>query len=517
MAYVALYRQWRPQRFSEVVGQDHISQTLRNAIKTNRIVHAYLFTGPRGTGKTSSAKIMSKAVNCLNPEDGEACNECTSCRLINQGNSMDIIEIDAASNRGIDEIRDLREKVKYAPVESKYKVYIIDEVHMLTTEAFNALLKTLEEPPKHVIFILATTEPYKVPVTVLSRCQRFDFRRIGYQDVIGRLKEIIQTDKLRINDRALETIAHKAEGSMRDALSLLDQCVSFADGEISEETVSLILGTVDLDVIKNMVDAILEKNLVSLLTQVNDLVDDGKDLHQFLYDLMEYLRNLLLVKLSWGNNKVPGIPDYLYGRFCEQSALFSERRLFCLIQTLGEVEPILKYSSQPRIALEIGLIKAAGQNLTEEIVLEKKPALSLDSQKKVPTGTEVTRTEIQKKVVPGFQSDDAPNIDIMTIRSNWKKVLEGVRKQKVSTYAYLVEGKPLEVKGNTLVLIYKPNFRLHMEHMGLPENKSLVEKVLLSVYKMKLSIQGCLAPSGEKNDLAEQAKELFGENVVEIK
>lgn len=512
MAYVALYRQWRPQTFGDVVGQNHISKTMKNAVKSGRISHAYIFAGPRGTGKTSSAKIMAKAVNCLHPVDGEPCGECASCLHIGQGNAMDIVEIDAASNRGIDEIRDLREKVKYAPVESKYKVYIIDEVHMLTTEAFNALLKTLEEPPKHVIFILATTEPFKVPVTVLSRCQRFDFKRIGYQEIVSRLAEICTTDGLPVSDRAMQLIARKAEGSMRDALSLLDQCVSFAEGEITEGTVAEILGTVDTGFMADVVEAIAGRDLAALFGRVDTLVKEGKDLHQFLHDLLEYLRNLLLVKFS-RTGEPTGVPDYLLEQVRSQAERFSENRIFSILQVLGEGESQLRFSAQPRISLEINLIKAAGfQEITPvQEPFPQKTVLEQAKQSFSPAGSSVPESSHQGQ-------DQVPPVDLPQIREQWKKVLETIRKQRPSTYAYLVEGEPVAVKGNKIILSFKPHFQLHMQNLDLPNNRLLVEKVLAGVFRQNLSVQGILAADDDgKKDLADEARALFGVDVVEIK
>ncbi|MEL7563991.1 MAG: DNA polymerase III subunit gamma/tau [Dehalobacterium sp.] len=526
MAYVALYRQWRPQKFDDVVGQDHISRTLKNAIKTNRIVHAYLFTGPRGTGKTSSAKIMAKAVNCLSPEEGEACNHCTLCTRINSGDFMDIIEIDAASNRGIDEIRDLREKVKYAPVEGRYKIYIIDEVHMLTTEAFNALLKTLEEPPKHVIFILATTEPHKVPVTVLSRCQRFDFKRIGTRFVVERLKEICTSEGLRATEPALQILAKKAEGSMRDALSLLDQCLSFSDDEITEETIASVLGTVDGEFIKNIVQSLAEKNYGIMISMIDNLIQEGKDIRQFSHDLVEYFRNLVLVKVSHHNqnqhntNKLD-LPDYLHQVLIEQGNLFSTEDLFQILEVLSEGEAQLKFSSQPRITLELSLIKAAGiPGMIKEKVSEHQVIVHQQQDQKIDTlvnASVAEKTETRPEAGPqNIKVKDAV-LEIDFIKSHWKKVLELVRRQNPSTYAYLVEGEPIEIKENKIILLYKPQLKLHLERLGEPVNKLLVEKVLLTVFQHKLTVQGTMAYAPKDGDkITSEVKEMFGDVNLEI-
>ena len=297
MAYIALYRRWRPQEFDNLIGQDHISKTLANAIKSDKIAHAYLFSGPRGTGKTSMAKILAKALNCSEGPTPIPCNKCDSCLKINEGSSMDVFEIDAASNRGIDEIRDLRESVKFAPVDGKYKIYIIDEVHMLTTEAFNALLKTLEEPPSHVVFILATTESHKIPATIHSRCQRYDFRKITVNEIFTRLQHVSEKMNIEIDNEALITIANHADGGMRDALSILDQCSTFAE-KIKVDDVRNILGLIGREWIWSLVDSIAEKNTKESLHLVDDILSKGKDIKQILIELAQYFREIMIYQVD---------------------------------------------------------------------------------------------------------------------------------------------------------------------------------------------------------------------------
>lgn len=352
MAYVALYRKWRPQGFDSLVGQEAVRTALTNALETGRIAHAYLFAGPRGTGKTSTAKILAKAVNCEHGPTPNPCNKCQNCVRINDGTSMDVFEIDAASNRGIDEIRDLREKVAFAPVNGRYKVYIIDEVHMLTTEAFNALLKTLEEPPPHVIFILATTEPHKIPATIHSRCQRFDFKRVTDSDIVKRLREVADGSGIAADDDALQLIAVQADGGMRDALSLLDQCGVMAE-RVSTETVRSVLGIVGREALRELVKAVGEGNVPKALELLEALLAGGKDVKQIITELAEYLRAVLLYKAS---------PDYreIYLTDTKEAivameGLFSTDRLMAAQERLHQCMLELRQSVRGRIAAEMCL------------------------------------------------------------------------------------------------------------------------------------------------------------------
>ena len=354
MAYIALYRKFRPKTFDEVVGQEHIEKTLKNQITNNRVGHAYLFSGGRGSGKTSTAKILARAVNCLNPIDGEPCNECEICKQALEGNLVDITEMDAASNNGVDNIRDIREEVEFIPTTAKYRVYIIDEVHMLSTGAFNALLKTLEEPPAHVIFILATTEPQKLPATILSRCQRFDFKRISREDIMKRLKYICDENGTKIEDNALRMISNLADGAMRDAISILDRCVSDGDEVITEDKIRELSGVPQFEYLSKMAEALVIHNPEEVLQISEKLIEEGKDINVFLWELIKLVRDIVIYKIDGSlvaySDEEKDIINNIFAQ--------SDKAVFLsLISKLSEVQNNLKWSTEPSIMFETGMIK----------------------------------------------------------------------------------------------------------------------------------------------------------------
>ncbi len=358
MGYTALYRKFRPDSFADVRGQEHIVKTLRNQIKAERIGHAYLFCGTRGTGKTTVAKIFAKAVNCEHPVDGNPCNTCATCRAIAAGSSMNVMEIDAASNNGVDNIREIREEVAYSPADGKYKVYIIDEVHMLSIGAFNALLKTLEEPPSYVIFILATTEAHKIPVTILSRCQRYDFRRISQETIQDRLTELVEQEQVSAEERALRYIAKKGDGSLRDALSLLDQCIAFYLGEtLTYDKVLEVLGAVDTEVFSDLLRKILDEDLVGAIRMLETLMMQGRDLTQFVNDFTWYMRNLMLLKASDDMEDVLDVSTENLLHLQEEAALIRSDTLMRFIRIFSELANSIRYASNKRVLLELALIK----------------------------------------------------------------------------------------------------------------------------------------------------------------
>ena len=397
MAYTALYRKFRPLTFSEMVGQEHITKTLKNQIVAGRVGHAYLLNGVRGTGKTSTAKILARAINCLNPIDGEPCNECEICKAALSGSLTDIVEMDAASNNSVEDIRTIREEVNFLPTVAKYRVYIIDEVHMLSTGAFNALLKTLEEPPEHVKFILATTEPQKLPATILSRCQRFDFKKIPDSDIIKRLKIVCEESNLKATDEALKVIAVLSEGALRDALSILERCIQDGTNEITENKIKDLVGIPKFDSINELTTAIIENDAIKCLNKIEEIINTGKDASNILWEIIKYLRDILFYKTS----KNEGIYSKKeIEKISELSSKASKERLIKLIYEFSELENDIKWSSQKNIMFEAGLIKACNSDENNGIEeLEKRINLL---ENKINSGDIVTSKvkNIENNVIP---------------------------------------------------------------------------------------------------------------------
>ena len=390
MSYLVTARKWRPQVFEDLVGQEHISTTLKNALGTNRLSHAYLFAGPRGVGKTTTARILAKAVNCLHPNNFNPDNECEVCKEITEGRNMDVLEIDGASNRGIEEIRNLRESVKYVPTKNKYKVYVIDEVHMLTKEAFNALLKTLEEPPPHIIFIFATTEVHKLPATILSRCQRFDFRRIGIEEIMNRLRFIADAEKIKIEDDALLLVAKKGDGSMRDSQSIFDQIVSFCGDDINAQKIIEALNLVDQEIFFRTTDLIKSKDANGGISLVEEIISRGYDIKEFLSGLNEHLRNFLITRTTNSTQLIETAEVYKK-RYQSDAEHFSESDLLRLIKIVTETENGIKWSQQPRFKLEVALVQMIKMENSVQIseLLTKIDELKKKLSSGIPVGGKV--------------------------------------------------------------------------------------------------------------------------------
>lgn len=529
MAYRVLYREWRPQDFLSLVGQEHISTTLQNAILKGRIAHAYLFTGPRGTGKTSTAKILAKAVNCEALSNGEPCNQCINCKTINEGRSLDVIEIDAASNRGIDEIRDLRERVSFVPTQGKYKVYIIDEVHMLTTEAFNALLKTLEEPPGHVLFILATTEPQRIPATILSRCQRFDFRKISPVEIERRLQEILAALGLTADEAVLDLIIRKADGGLRDAISILDQCISFSNERITIETAYEVLGLVKNEALAALTQAYIENDAPGLLIQVNGMLKEGIEPGQITKDYLEYLRNMILVMVCGTDSTL------LIGNAAEKEILLRQAKALGInwlsntAAVLAKTDSEGRWRQNMRIVLETTLLGLLLQEKGQEGVQESaKEAGQLYMPKKQDSAKIIKKSVIIKDTQTDSEKTDNPeqnaeqmavlkNITLDHLADSWERVMEAIKERKKTAHAFLTVCEPGEIRGNTLVLTFKSGYTFHKEKIEEPENRKIVEEVLAKVFGQSLQIECSIEDQKRAEDPVKKALELFGSDLISFK
>lgn len=535
--YQALYREYRPKTFKDVLGQDHIVDTLKNQIKSNSIGHAYLFSGTRGTGKTSTAKIFSRAINCTNLQDGNPCNTCESCLGILDESIMDVMEMDAASNRGVNDIRELREKAVYPPSRLNYKVYIIDEVHMLTTEAFNALLKTLEEPPKHLVFILATTEPERIPQTILSRCQRFDFNRMTMDNLILNMKNICDLKKITYDMESLNLIAKSANGAMRDGLSLLDQVIAFSSGAISYDSTIDILGITSSNIIFDLVDNLRKKDMEAVLMEVDSIIQNGKDIHQFLKDLTNHFRNLMIMKTSKHPIDLISVDEETLKAYLTQAGGLSIDFILKSLEILTKADEKIKYSTQPRIILEMSIISLSrieNMDIEERLCRLEESMVAMPRQisEKAPVKTverPVETIKVEKNQEKGpigpdeeVEYDNDMELSFDTIQEEWQNILNKIKSQKMNIYALLIEGTPVDYKNGVLFIDYDEKFGFHKQAVSNESNKSFIEKNVSDLFKKKIEIRFDITGHGPKEDKKDQDQilkdvvEVFGEDNISI-
>ena len=566
MSYQALYRVWRPRTFKDLVGQSHITQTLQNALSENKFSHAYLFSGPRGTGKTSAAKIFAQTINCEKMPTKEPCNECAACQGILDGSISDVIEIDAASNTSVDDIRDIRDKVKYAPSTVPYKVYIIDEVHMISVNAFNALLKTLEEPPAHVVFILATTEPHKIPLTIISRCQRFDFKSINNKVIAERMQEIMELEKISVASEALEAIALAAEGGMRDALSILDQAISYSDDVIDMEDVLAVTGSVSQEILTDMIEAMFEQNMETTLQLFDEMIHHGKDPGRFVFDMIYFLRDLLFYKTT------PNLEGYLERAVVtERFKQLSENVAVDWVQqgivSLTECEQQIKWTNSPRIFVEITILAITNRHDQQEQIvqptetqahamvpseevqqllqrvgqLEKKiqqmEQQPVSSKSQAPQRRrESVRMKGKSYDVPYDKIrsvlDQAEKTALQKVQSQWAVFLEQLKGTNAPAHATIQDSKPAAASGQALVVA----FRYEIHCSLFLDHKEMVESILANTLSNHLPIipipeqdwvelrQEYLNSQEQKNpdekeseqSVVVEARKLFGDDIVEV-
>ena len=529
MTYLVMARKYRPSTFDEVVGQTHVTTTLKNAIQTNRISHAYLFAGPRGTGKTTVARILAKALNCKEGPTPQPCNRCDSCREIAIGRSLDVMEIDGASNNSVDDIRALRENIRYVPSQARYKVYIIDEVHMLSDSAFNALLKTLEEPPAHAIFVFATTEPHKLPQTVLSRCQRFDFRRIPTTDLVKTISDIAEKENLEVEKEATYILARRADGSLRDLLSLLDQVIAYGSEsepvEGGKKTISSVLltetlGLVNLDKLFEITDVIGEKNAAKGILILNQLMDSGIDLPEFVNSLLQHLRDLLIAKVSGDSNELFDLSDVYLQKYREKSKAFTEIDILRMIKMVADLNMNLKRASDPRVLLEMTLMKILKMESSVDLaeLLNRLDQLKGCSSAGMlgsgnissgnPTKPKIPSLSPEKPVM-GKQSVDvqeetsAPSdtpaiqdsyiktevISLEDIQKRWNEVLGEVKNNKLSLWSLIKDGEVIGLEDDTLTIEFHNGNSFHKKQAERRENLNLIQKALGDLFTQPLKLK----------------------------
>ncbi len=534
----ALYRAYRPQNFEDVVGQEHIVKILKNQIENDNVGHAYLFSGTRGTGKTSTAKIFARAVNCPNSINQEPCNECEICRDILNDSLMDVVEIDAASNNSVDDIRELRESVKYSPTKAKYKVYIIDEVHMLSQGAFNALLKTLEEPPSYVIFILATTEPHKIPATILSRCQRFDFKRVTVKDMTSRMQKICKKENIEVEEKALNLIARNSQGALRDALSILDQCISFGENRVEYNDVVELLGTVNVDQLFDMAQSIIEQDTSKSIKILNEFVLWGKDIRNLINDLIDHFRNIMICKVSNELEEIISLPEEVIIKLKEQSNSIDINELIRILNILSNTQDNMKTSTNARVLAEVTLMKVAQpmfdeskealikriENLEEKI---KSGNIKVNNSNDVKDEVVVDKEETVETV----EYEKVKSEDVKLIESSWERIRKKIKEDKASkqmpVYFLLGDVKSFNVHNDTLYLIYSTGFEFAKKRLSIQETISYIEGIIRESINRSFNIKIVLESEinninfeieNEQKDKGEEIlKSLVNKDILEIK
>jgi len=527
MSYKVFALKWRPNNFDEIISQDHVTNTLKSAIKANRLAHAYLFAGPRGVGKTSTARILSKALNCKSGPTLNPCQECSACKEISQGYSLDVLEIDGASNRGIDEIRTLRDNVKFSPTHGKFKIYIIDEVHMLTEPAFNALLKTLEEPPPYVKFIFATTRPEKIPLTILSRCQRFDFRRIPAMDIVAQLEKIVAAEKIKIDKEVLFAIARASDGALRDAESVLDQLNSISEGKILLKDVISVLGIVEQEALFEITEKIIRKDAPGALKVFDKLIDSGKDSGIFLTNLIEHFRNLMVARITGADPKLIDLPDDFRQKLLKESQSFSLAELFSIFNLLVNTQETSKRLESMRIPLEVALVKLAHDKKETQAKVSAPPK-EPPQKKDPPAGmSPFTKPEspkekpvIQHKPLPAKQKPKPiQTTTLEEVKGAWRSIIDNIAKVKMSVATYLNEGMLMNLDGDILTVAFPEEYSLHKESLEVRENKQIIEKTVSDLSNSQLRVNFILSEEvvrkeTEDDSLLKSTLDMFNGRVV---
>lgn len=541
MAYTALYREWRPRTFNDVVGQEHITTTLKNQILNNRIAHAYLFCGTRGTGKTSTAKVFAKALNCLNLKDGEPCNECEMCKKINEGLAIDVTELDAASNNGVDKIRDIIDDVKYPPQEAKYKVYIMDEVHMLSAGAVNAFLKTLEEPPNNVIFILATTDPQKLPITILSRCQRFDFKRINNSEITARLRKIVNEQNVLADERSLNLIARVSDGAMRDSLSILDQAISMGNGNVDYGTVVSMLGLVTNEHLFKLANAVIQRSVEKGIEIIEEVIYSGKDIYLFIKDLIAHYRNLLMVKVTNNPEEVLDMSEENIALIKEQGARLRAEEIMRCIRILQEAENNAKLSKQARLYCELAIIKMCKieYDTSSEVILTRlnkleeslrngsikvstasKEIEKINNSKTVniETNKNIVKEEIVDSSEVNIEVNSDSKVTINDIKKSWKDIIERFKARREMIISSLIMiGKPVDCSNGIVTIEFDDQNEFAKNRLSEAKNRDIINDVFFEIFREKLKVNFKVQSDDNRGKSTEDIlREALGEDLIDF-